>query len=661
MDFTTVDNDFKNETLDESEEPLPESKLVKKKSNSKANRKNKRNLQIEELKYKVRLVIEPKSIHIENEECDGPIAQVVFMNHALVRQYRQEIEEFFENLSKRIEDDHRNLRPQNSSLTLFKNDRQKEMAFTAIGNVQYFNRFCIDTIGKPLCNDNPRLTAGWTIPDYEQMYTESLPVDEQPSGNKRQKACCFNCGEDDHAVRDCPQPQDLVRIGINKKKFMSKMSNMSSKRYHVDEDNIEKFKPGHLSETLRNALGLNSNQLPLHIYQMRVYNYPPGHLKAAEIVTSGLTVYDNPEDGESVDSRLKNVHPDYEHDKLICYPGFNVDIPHNVLDECERFRMPPMQPNQRMEKLKRQLPTPTKNKTTSKKRSKNFSDNDSSEELKRRKIDSRQEENMDISITDSDADQKGYSSPCDENFKPPLPPTPGYSTPPPLPTSTPPPTPRRTSTPRSPQVDAPVMSRTPSCGSLDSEANNIGGFSPLSGANSQSSRGQSPSLDELEQQRLNLLSAFDDGDTEGTSDTGEMIKVNGEFFSITDTADISGMEQKDGSSEEKESNADTTVNDDSQTPDSTDQSCAEEGVVQPSNKDPGYSSERTDESDDVVVKESPLRVPKKDDLTPNKSGVPHWSKFSKDISPHPPDENLMESTGVFKRLCGILKRNKKGD
>ena len=45
------------------------------------------------------------------------------------------------------------------------------------------------------------------------------------------------------------------------------------------------------SDTLRNALGIRDDQLPPYIYQMRNLGYPPGHLRAAEMATSGLTMF----------------------------------------------------------------------------------------------------------------------------------------------------------------------------------------------------------------------------------------------------------------------------------------------------------------------------------------------------------------------------------
>jgi hypothetical protein len=47
------------------------------------------------------------------------------------------------------------------------------------------------------------------------------------------------------------------------------------------------------SDSLREALGLRSYQLPPYIYRMRTMGYPPGHLADAKKEESGLTVFDS--------------------------------------------------------------------------------------------------------------------------------------------------------------------------------------------------------------------------------------------------------------------------------------------------------------------------------------------------------------------------------
>lgn len=46
------------------------------------------------------------------------------------------------------------------------------------------------------------------------------------------------------------------------------------------------------SNSLREALGLQQNQLPSYIYMMRQLGYPPGWLEATVQHTSGLAMFD---------------------------------------------------------------------------------------------------------------------------------------------------------------------------------------------------------------------------------------------------------------------------------------------------------------------------------------------------------------------------------
>lgn len=48
----------------------------------------------------------------------------------------------------------------------------------------------------------------------------------------------------------------------------------------------------YFSEALRQALGLAHDQLPQHIYKMRLFGYPPGWLAEARMVQSGVTIFD---------------------------------------------------------------------------------------------------------------------------------------------------------------------------------------------------------------------------------------------------------------------------------------------------------------------------------------------------------------------------------
>lgn len=51
--------------------------------------------------------------------------------------------------------------------------------------------------------------------------------------------------------------------------------------------------PGMPSQKLREAMGLEDNQLPEYIYRMRVLGYPPGWLEEAKVRHSGINLLDS--------------------------------------------------------------------------------------------------------------------------------------------------------------------------------------------------------------------------------------------------------------------------------------------------------------------------------------------------------------------------------
>jgi len=99
---------------------------------------------------------------------------------------------------------------------------------------------------------------------------------------KRPRQECFNCLASSHGVRDCPVPQNDERIAIHRDFFNSQslqsneQMNLTSNRYTNDLDTKTNrgFVPGKISDELRQALGLKSNQLPPFVYIMRDLGYP---------------------------------------------------------------------------------------------------------------------------------------------------------------------------------------------------------------------------------------------------------------------------------------------------------------------------------------------------------------------------------------------------
>ena len=52
--------------------------------------------------------------------------------------------------------------------------------YTLTGNVQYYQRFCLDSMGRPLVNGNPQVTEGWDIP----VYPNQIRSNQQPPKQK---------------------------------------------------------------------------------------------------------------------------------------------------------------------------------------------------------------------------------------------------------------------------------------------------------------------------------------------------------------------------------------------------------------------------------------------------------------------------------------------
>ncbi|XP_039218536.1 zinc finger CCHC domain-containing protein 8 isoform X2 [Crotalus tigris] len=423
----------------------------------------------QELRRKLNILTRPSGLTVDDYKLDGPLLQILFMNNTVSKQYHQEIEEFVSNLIQRYEERQRSeldkacfsVKPQPSSFVLEEDhkvtssnlSKKVKEAFSVVGSVLYFTNFCVDKLGQPILNENPQLTDGWEIPKYQQVFTQILCLDGQEIQvkSKRPKSHCFNCGSEDHQIKDCPQPRNSARISEKRKEFMEAYGETGSsnfqQRYHVDEveERFGRFKPGIISEELQDALGVTEKTLPPFIYRMRQLGYPPGWLKEAEMEKSGLTLYDgkvSPSSETEEEFHQQNPCVTYDTSKLITYPGFNMSTPSGVTDEWRMFGSVPLQPSQQKEIFAHYLST--YHSASLKSRHKRPPSRHSSHHVKRQKGTSAEVSPADMEI-DSDLEMP-YSSPAYDGFlfQPPLPPgSPLKATPPPLPQGTPPGTPPR--------------------------------------------------------------------------------------------------------------------------------------------------------------------------------------------------------------------------
>lgn len=128
------------------------------------------------------------------------------------------------------------------------------------------------------------------IPNYDKISETLLDLEAKIIGGANDKAMrngCWNCGGE-HNLRDCKQPRNMKNIQRAKQMF----GKTRADRYHVDaEQKYAQFTAGQISDNLRQALGLRRKELPLYIYKMRLYGYPPGWLEEAKVETSGLSLF----------------------------------------------------------------------------------------------------------------------------------------------------------------------------------------------------------------------------------------------------------------------------------------------------------------------------------------------------------------------------------
>ncbi|XP_062999920.1 zinc finger CCHC domain-containing protein 8 isoform X2 [Elgaria multicarinata webbii] len=403
----------------------------------------------------------PSGLAVDDSKLDGPLLQILFMNNTVSKQYHQEIEDFISSLVQRYEEQQRaesdktyfNVKPQPSSFVLEEDHKATDStmskkikeAFSVVGSVLYFTNFCLDKLGQPILNENPQLTDGWEIPKYQQVFTQILSLDGQEiqvKSKSRPKPHCFNCGFEDHQMKDCPQPRNAARINEKRKQFMDACGEAGNQnfqqRYHADEveERFGRFKPGIISEELQDALGVTDKSLPPFIYRMRQLGYPPGWLKEAEMEKSGLTLYDGKASpgGETEEEEYcqQNRCVTYDVSKLINYPGFNMSTPNGVADEWRMFGSVPLQPSQQKDIFAHYLsayhlgsPKPSNKRPSS---------HQSSHHSKRQRGSNVEVSSADMEM-DSDLDIP-HSSPGYDGFQfqPPLPPgSPLNATPPPLP------------------------------------------------------------------------------------------------------------------------------------------------------------------------------------------------------------------------------------
>ncbi|XP_017504801.1 zinc finger CCHC domain-containing protein 8 isoform X1 [Manis javanica] len=628
----------------------------------------------QELKRKLNILIRPSGILMNNTKLDGPLLQILFMNNVISKQYHQEIEEFVSNLVKRFEEQQKNdvertsfnLLPQPSSVVL-EEDRSTEEscavqnnkeAFSVVGSVLYFTNFCLDKLGQPLLNENPQLTEGWEIPKYQQVFSHivSLEGQEIQVKAKRPKPHCFNCGSEEHQMKDCPMPRNAARISEKRKEYMDACGETNNQnfqqRYHAEEveERFGRFKPGVISEELQDALGVTDKSLPPFIYRMRQLGYPPGWLKEAELENSGLALYDGKDGapGETEAGVQQNKSITYDLSKLVNYPGFNTSTPRGIPDEWRMFGSIPMQACQQKDVFANYLTSnfQAPSVRSGSKRSSFQSSPGSPKKHKREGSSAASPADMEL---DSDAEVP-HSSPSSKGFRfqPPLPP----GTPPPLPRGTPPPI----FTPPLPKGTPPL---TPS-------------DSPQTKTASAAVDEDALTLEELEEQQRRIWAALEQAES-GNSDSDVPVDtpLTGNSVASSPCPNELDLPFPEGKTSEKQMPDEPEVPDtcaekmevehESLSPDSEPTLLCQKEKEESAQEDPkgafldngsvvSNCDIRNGGSQKLHVDTSPSTT------TKTHSPIPDMSKFATGITPFE-FENMAESTGMYLRIRNLLKNS----
>ncbi|NXP25493.1 ZCHC8 protein, partial [Scytalopus superciliaris] len=635
----------------------------------------------QELKRKLNILTRPSGITVENSKVDGPLLQILFMNNVISKRYHQEIEDFVFSLVQKYEEQkkceqektHLNAKPQPSSVVLEEDcktasstsAKKLKEAFSVVGSVVYFTNFCLDKLGQPILNENPQLTEGWEIPKYQQVFSQILSLDGQEIQvkPKRPKPHCFNCGSEDHQMKDCPKPRNAARISEKRKEFLEACGDTSNQnfqqRYHVEEveERFGKFKPGVISGVLQDALGVSDRSLPPFIYRMRQLGYPPGWLKEAEMEHSGLALYDGKGDGEAEgEESPQHKRITYDVSKLVNYPGFNISTPSGIPDEWQIFGSIPMQPSQQKDVFAHylsnfQAPSPKSNNKRAAPQSK-------SHHSKRSR-----EDNVEVAAADMDLDsdlevaQRSQTPNCFQ-FQPPLPPgSPSVSTPPPIPQGTPPLTP--------PQPSTPTHSPRPRTAPPPNPASDVPQPKIVDSVMDEDTL----TLEELEEQQRLIWAALEQAEsTNSDSDipvdtplTGNSVASSPSRNEVDLVAEVRSPEKvipmetefSDRSDQILENEHSTT----SPNPENTlldlkenPENAVSEGVLDDTIPAPNPEVDDEESTGGNKVVTSTESSARKSSL------VPDMSKFAEGITPFE-FENMAESTGVYLRIRSVLKNS----
>ncbi|XP_053557739.1 zinc finger CCHC domain-containing protein 8 [Bombina bombina] len=497
------------------------------------------------------------------------------------------------------------------------------------------------------------------------MFTQIVSLDGQEIQvkAKRPKPCCFNCGSEEHQMRDCPKPRDNAHINMKRKEFMDACGDStnqnSQQRYHAEEveERFGKFKPGFISDELQDALGISDKNLPPFIYRMRQLGYPPGWLKEAELETSGLSLYDGKDSSEGeleeAESKMRNQNVSYDVSKLINYPGFNISTPSGMSDDWRSFGSIPMQSAHQKDTFAGYLACnfPAQNLQTNQKRL-STSPNDSSDRKKQKLSGYMTAESPVDMDVESDLDTS-CSSPSSKGFRfqPPLPPGSPCGTPPPLPRGTPPSTPPNFIPPPPPTPTPPPLPKgtpppTPTGRSpVPQSKDNYKAMDAMDD--------DALTLEELEEQQRLIWAALEN--TESThSDsplTGNSVNSSPSRTELNTASVANVPSQNVAKSKESDVFLEAIAVD-------SDEEHALTPEAEQLNEEKNNFSATQDDISTIKLSEDKSEDAAEEAVyvDPKNLCIPDMSKFAEGITPFEYD-NMSESTGIYLRLRNVLKNS----
>uniref|UniRef100_A0A2A4J6M4 PSP proline-rich domain-containing protein n=1 Tax=Heliothis virescens TaxID=7102 RepID=A0A2A4J6M4_HELVI len=623
---------------------------------------------------------------VEGCENRTPLVTVRFRDSKMASNYKEQVKAFMLNLIKLHEGDSLGADSETDiELDIWPEDLiDTEVCEDTVQAKEESSLFFVDT--EP-CTDRPNI-----IPRYSQVSTviSNVPDKEASPPPLRRGPSCFNC-DGSHQLRDCTLPRDHARIAEKRKA----MNSLRVGRYHIeDEQKYGHLIPGRISGQLRHALGLKRNELPIHIYRMRLLGYPPGWLEEARISHSGISMFDSTgnailepeeEEGEVSEPGSKDK---FDIKKILDFPGFNVPASSRYIEESQQFGLPPIsEQDSKMAML--QFLAPNAMKAYKRKKLTFFPSASANTTMEG-------QAEMDLDSGDETTEFPS-NPPLPDEAPPPPPPPPAL---PPPPESPPPPeTPQSQQKPPSPHKVADPDDKPDSSddvevlevvrvGDIPVPEDDLITIDETEEDNSQSSGRASPTLYDLEEKKRLLLNALETDCTPNVS-----------VISILDTTEEIIVDKSDN---------DTTMDTDNVKTDQNDQEIAKEDVS--SNNDDNKNStpdnsetistiddnnsqtdaQSTDEAGESIAEQSSSNALENNDIndkrrdsmsessTESKPGhvkgtlfgtpvmniassylkLPTDEKFAKDICDVINFENLPNSTGKYKKISALLKKVK---